>query len=388
MHRGDRIAGRFDVIGEAGRGGMGTVFRAHDRKRRCDVALKVIAAEGLDSAPRFQREAEILAGVRHENIVEYVSHGETPDGLCYLVMEWVDGEDLRRRLERGGVTPAEAVTIARQVAAALVALHAAGVVHRDVKPSNLMLVDGRVKLVDLGVARIAGENVALTLTGTMIGTAGYMSPEQARGDKDVDARADLFALGCVLHECLTGVPAFAGATTYVTRAKVLLHDPPRVRQLAPGLPPPLEALVLQLLAKRPEDRPADAAVVERALAALDTLPTAVPVQVAPDADVTMTLPPRPGFAVLMAWTQTIPVLDDLALPLQTFTGGAMVVGVGEGEAARVALVIAARVPDARIVVTACDLDTAARALVELEVADHTGVWRLDADGTRVRLLAG
>jgi len=362
---------------------MGTVFRARDRKEKREVALKVIAADNLESAPRFEREAELLAGLHHPNIVEYVAHGETPDGLCWLAMEWVDGENLMQRLERG-ITPNESIEIARQVAAALARLHSAGVIHRDVKPSNVMLVGSIAKLVDLGVARVADEWGSLTLTGTMIGTAGYMSPEQARGDTKVDERADLFSLGCMLHECLTGVAAFAGATTYVTRAKVLLHDPPLVRQLSPELPPRLEALVSRLLAKRPDDRPRDADEVERALATLGSIEGPVHPRNLDEA-VTMTLPPRPGLSVLIAWAGPPPTLE---LPLQPFTGGALVIGLSEDEAVHIAHEVEAQVPDARIVVTAGDLDTAARALVDLDVAGQSGAWRLDADGSRVRLLKG
>src|SRR5262245_30767492 len=144
MRRGERVASRFEVLGEAGRGGMGTVFRARDWRDRRDVALKILAASSVDGVKRFEREAAILAQVRHPNVVEYVAHGVVPDGPCWLVMEWVEGETLADRLDGAGLDARETVALATQVARALGALHAMGIVHRDVKPSNLMLVGGDV----------------------------------------------------------------------------------------------------------------------------------------------------------------------------------------------------------------------------------------------------
>src|SRR5262245_23039267 len=132
MQRGDRISGRFEILGEAARGGMGTVFRARDAKDRRDVALKIVSASDADDGARFGREAAVLATVRHPNIVEYVTHGAVPGGPRFLVMEWVDGETLAHRLAEGGVAAGRALAIAGQVAEALAALHAAGIVHRDV----------------------------------------------------------------------------------------------------------------------------------------------------------------------------------------------------------------------------------------------------------------
>src|SRR5262249_20762656 len=149
----------------------------------------------------------------HPSIVRYVSHGVTDEGRQFLAMEWLEGEDLADRLQRGPLDPADAVTLGRRAAEALAIAHARGVVHRDVKPSNLFLVAGdvaRVKVLDFGIARIPSGAQAPTRTGNRVGTPRYMSPEQVRGVRGVDARADVFALGCVLFACLTGRAAFTG----------------------------------------------------------------------------------------------------------------------------------------------------------------------------------
>src|SRR5262249_51027217 len=179
MQLGERVAGRFEIVEEAACGGMGTVFRARDRRDRRDVALKVLRIDAPGNVARFEREAAILAELRHPNIVEYISHGATPDGLRYLVMEWVEGETLADRLAHAGLTGPAIIAMAIQVCRALSVLHARDIVHRDLKPSNVMLVGGdaaQVKLVDLGIARHSAE-ASLTRTGFVVGTAGYLAPE-------------------------------------------------------------------------------------------------------------------------------------------------------------------------------------------------------------------
>ena len=200
MRPGDVVAARFELTRLAATGGMGSVFRARDLLTGEDVALKTIRGCGDEQqAERFEREAALLAQLEHPAIVRYVAHGRC-EGQHYLVMEWLEGESLSARLWRGPLDHAESVLLGQRVAAALAALHARGIVHRDVKPSNLILCDGeveRVKLVDFGVARSRRAR-ALTTVGAMVGTPGYMAPEQARGERRIDARADIFALGCVL----------------------------------------------------------------------------------------------------------------------------------------------------------------------------------------------
>ncbi len=230
------MEGRFQIEREAGAGGMGTIFRAVDRETGRPVALKRV--RGLDQADRrrFQREGQALAGLRHPGIVRYVDHGVTPEGEAYVAMEWLDGEDLRARLGRAGLTVGETVTLARKVAEALGALHGQGLVHRDVKPGNLFLVDGRVddvRIIDFGLVR-GQASADLTRNGMALGTPAYMSPEQARGRGDVDARTDLFSLGCVMFKCLTGRTPFEGGGLIAVLARMILDDVPRVRALRPG----------------------------------------------------------------------------------------------------------------------------------------------------------
>ena len=264
-----QIADRFLLERPAGAGGMGTVYRALDRVSGAPVALK-LAADGNDALrARALAEADALTALDHPAIVRLVAHGLALDGRPYLAMEWLDGEDLAARLERGPLTVAEAALLGARAAAALAAAHARGVVHRDIKPSNLFLPGGdvaQVKLVDFGIARFAGAWERLTATGALVGTPSHMAPEQATGQRDVGPPADLFALGAVLFECLAGRPAFRGDSVMALLAKVVLDEPPRLDTLRADVPPAFAALVARLLAKAPVDRPT-AAEVAAALAA-------------------------------------------------------------------------------------------------------------------------
>jgi eukaryotic-like serine/threonine-protein kinase len=270
MMPGELLDDRFEIEQPIGSGGMATVFRARDPIAGESVAVKVISGGQSHVTERFAREIHVLAELSHPGIVRYISHGATRSGELFLVMEWVDGETVKTRLQRGPLTASEAVTLATRVAEALGAAHARGVVHRDLKPSNLFLPGGRVELVkvlDFGIARRDG-GTQLTQTGMMIGTPGYMAPEQARASGPIDARADVFALGCVLFQCLTGVPPFDGDTTAAILAKILFGTAPRVSELWPEVPEPLDALVSQMLSREPALRPSDGADLAAALAAL------------------------------------------------------------------------------------------------------------------------
>ena len=274
MLSGDLIVDRFEVAGLARSGGMGDVYRAQDRLTGEQVAVKVLQGNRALDGARFTREAETLSNLRHPGIVRYVAHGATPSGERYLVMEWLEGEELADRLDRGPLTIDHAVELARCVAESLAAAHARGVVHRDIKPGNLYLPGGEVgrcKILDFGIARFGRDVVTATATGMMMGTPGYMAPEQARGDPDLDARTDVFALGCVLFECLTGKPAFVGEHVMALLAKILLDETPRVRDLAHGVPPQLDDLVLRMMAKEPDARPRDGAAVVAEIAALGAM---------------------------------------------------------------------------------------------------------------------
>jgi tetratricopeptide (TPR) repeat protein len=273
MMPGEQLSERWELEQAIGSGGMGVVFRARDRSSGEVVAVKVLSDERGLRTKRFVREIQLLAELSHPGIVRYISHGVTSAGKLFLVMEWLDGEDLRARLQRGPLSVREAVDLAARVAEALGAAHARGIVHRDLKPSNLFLPGGRidqVKVLDFGVAHHEGRT-QITRTGTMIGTPGYIAPEQARTSSRIDARADVFALGCVLFECLTGVPPFDGDTTAAVLAKILFGVAPRVSKLWPEVPEDLDTLVAQMLAKDPALRPSDGANLTAALAALGPL---------------------------------------------------------------------------------------------------------------------
>ncbi len=263
------VAGRFAIERQAGSGGMGDVYRARDLAAGGDVALKLTRAS-MD-ADRFTREAEVLATLRHPAIVRHVAHGATPEGEHYIAMEWLEGEDLADRLARSRLSIEESIALATRVAEALAEAHEKGIVHRDIKPANLFLRGGDVlglTVLDFGIARVAAAK-PVTRTGILVGTPGYMAPEQAKGEKTIDARADVFSLGCVLFECVTGQPAFAGAHVMALLAKILFVDPPRLVEIVPEAPRSLDALVARMLAKDPAQRPEDGAALVRELALLD-----------------------------------------------------------------------------------------------------------------------
>ncbi|AUX38762.1 uncharacterized protein SOCE26_001400 [Sorangium cellulosum] len=265
------VAGRFEIDTLIGEGGMGVVFEAWDREARRGVALKLLRDVDEAASARFDREAEALAVLSHPGIVRYVAHGSTALGERYLAMERLVGVTLEARLAEGPLGVRDAVRVGHGVAAALAAAHERGLVHRDIKPSNIFLESGaaeRVKLLDFGLAR-GKDAPAVTKAGSLVGTPSYMAPEQVRGGaSSPDARADLFALGAVLFECLAGRAAFLGADTEAVLVKILVERPPAVRELCPLAPPALEALVARLLSKDPGGRPASAAEVARELAAL------------------------------------------------------------------------------------------------------------------------
>jgi eukaryotic-like serine/threonine-protein kinase len=270
---GQPLAGRFVIEREVGRGGVGIVYRARDEVTGDPVALKVIALPGVDAGEeaRFRREGRVLAGLRHPGIVQVVAFGQLDDGQPYIAMEWLEGEDIAQRQRRSRLPLAQSVIVAADVADALAAAHAAGIVHRDVKPSNVLLVGSspqggdtfRVKLVDFGVA--SAEDAKLTRTGAIVGTPAYMAPEQARGDGEVDARADLYALGATLFEMIAGRPPHVGPTPIAILARLVTTHAPRLSEVFVNAPTPLDELMARLLATAPADRPGSASDVARQL---------------------------------------------------------------------------------------------------------------------------
>ncbi|WP_437680897.1 protein kinase domain-containing protein [Sorangium sp. So ce131] len=264
MLPGDLFANRFELERLVGEGGMGVVWRALDRRTSEPVALKVIRRQSDYYIARFQREARVLADLQHPGIARYVDHGATDDGRYYLAMEWLEGETLAARLARGPLGVQDSLSLVGRVAEALAVVHARGSVHRDLKPDNLLLVGGslaQVKVLDFGIVRLANATSALTSPGVPLGTPAYMAPEQVRSKPDIDARADVYALGCLLLECLTARPPFVADQLVAVLAKVVFEEPPRPSALRPGLPVWVDALVELLLAKDRALRPADAAEV-------------------------------------------------------------------------------------------------------------------------------
>ncbi|HJU69317.1 MAG TPA: serine/threonine-protein kinase, partial [Gemmatimonadaceae bacterium] len=266
--------GAYTIERELGGGGMARVFVATDPALGRQVVVKVLSpetAEGM-SAERFTREIRLAAALQDPHIVPVLTAGQTADGLPYFTMPFVSGEPLRARMERGRVTPDEALRILRDVAEALEYAHARGVVHRDIKPENVLLSGRNAVVADFGIAKAMSAarddaGVApLTAVGTSLGTPAYMAPEQAVGDH-VDHRADLYAWGMMAYELLAGAHPFAEKTTQrqLVAAQVA-ETPPPLGEREPGLPNGLTALVMACLAKDPSDRPADASAVLAALA--------------------------------------------------------------------------------------------------------------------------
>jgi hypothetical protein len=249
--------GRYDVVDILGRGGMGVVLKAFDPALNRFVAVKVLAPQWAGSVAarlRFRREGRAAAAIRHENVVAV--HGvEEVNGLPYLVMEYVHGVSLEQRLEQDGLLDLpEVLRIGTQIADGLAAAHKQGLVHRDVKPGNILLENGveRVKITDFGLAR-AIDDASLTQSGMIAGTPLYMAPEQARGEA-VDHRADLFSLGSVLYALCTGRPPFRAPTTLAVLRRVCEESPRPIQQLNPDVPDWLAEIIAVLHAKEPADR--------------------------------------------------------------------------------------------------------------------------------------
>ncbi len=272
---GARLAGRYELVAPIANGGMAQVWRATDCVLGRPVAVKVLhphLATDRAFVVRFRREAVAAARLSHPGIVSIYDTVASP-GLEAIVMELVEGRTLRAVLDdRTVLSPADGVDLGIQIADALDAAHSAGVVHRDIKPSNILLCpDRRVMVTDFGIAK-AGEDTDLTVTGTLLGTAKYLSPEQVRGD-EVDPRSDLYSLGVVLFEALTGRPPFQADTDAATALARLQQQPPRLRHLNPELPKALDGLVDKLLARHPQDRFERALDVRAALTGIQLDPT-------------------------------------------------------------------------------------------------------------------
>ncbi|MDP9072311.1 MAG: protein kinase, partial [Actinomycetota bacterium] len=273
------LAGRYRVVRAIARGGMAEVWEGHDEVLARAVAIKILhphLSDDQDFLERFRREAVAAARLAHPGIVATFDTG-TDDGVAFIVMELVPGRTLRQAIEEGGpLAPAVAVRVAAEVADALDHAHRAGLVHRDVKPANILLVehDGhtgpllQVKVADFGIARQQAQGIRqLTATGAVVGTAKYLAPEQVVG-RTPDARTDVYALGVVLYEMLCGRTPFQAETELATALQHVRSDPTPPGQFRPGLPPSLEGAVLRAMAKDPDDRYGSAAEFRTALLAV------------------------------------------------------------------------------------------------------------------------
>ena len=264
------LATRYSLERELGAGGMATVYLAHDLKHGRDVALKVLRPElaAALGTERFLQEIRISARLDHPHILTLIDSGES-NGFVWYALPFVRGESLRARLDREKLLSVEdAVRIATQVAGALDFAHRLGVVHRDIKPENILLHEGVAVVADFGIALAASEagGDRLTLSGLSLGTPQYMSPEQATGSKDIDARSDVYSLGAMVYESLTGEPPHTGPTVQAVIAKLLSERPTRIRVVRDTVPREIDDAVAKALAKAPTDRFARAGDFAAALA--------------------------------------------------------------------------------------------------------------------------
>jgi tetratricopeptide (TPR) repeat protein len=295
------VGGRFRLEREAGSGGMGTVYRAHDLLDGGAVALKLLDSEEVRDAERFGQEAVILARMSHPAIVRYIAHGSA-GGQKFIAMEWLEGVDLDTFIDREPLSLRQGLAVLRRTAEALVYAHGEGVIHRDLKPHNLFLPKGDIqslKLLDFGIARWNRLARRLTQTGVLLGTPGYLAPETISGAREIDGRADLFSLGCLIYRCLAGRPPFEANDPAALLAQIILYNPPPLGELVIGMPPAIDDLVKRLLAKDPDRRPADARAVLAALQAFDELPDAPATYRRRRTDVSLTLTERRLMAVVL-----------------------------------------------------------------------------------------
>jgi eukaryotic-like serine/threonine-protein kinase len=324
-----RSLGNYDVVSQIGEGGMGVVYLARHAMLGRAVAIKVLrsARSDDDLVARFLNEARAATAIRHPAVVDVYDVGFLEDRRAYIVMEYLDGESLAARIRRGRATVDATLTIVRAIARALQVVHARGIVHRDLKPDNVFLVPDpeapgreRVKILDFGIAKLIERpgSIGPTTTGTLLGTPIYMSPEQCRGERTIDHRADLYSLGCVAYEMLCGQPPFHGDAPGDVIARHQYVEPAPLRHLRSGVPPGVDRLVMRLLQKRPADRYRRAADVVRAIDGLlapaavavgDLLPTLSTTMDATAATVSGKLPaaPRRRCLGLLAGAATVAI---------------------------------------------------------------------------------
>ncbi|HYO79558.1 MAG TPA: serine/threonine-protein kinase, partial [Thermoanaerobaculia bacterium] len=321
----DASLGPYRVVGLLGEGGMGAVYRAKDTRLGRDVAIKVLTNVTLSDRERLQRfeqEARATGMLNHPNLLTIYDIGRDDEGNPFLVSELLEGETLGSRLTRGPLAARRAVDAALQMAHGLAAAHEKGIVHRDLKPDNIFLTrDGRLKILDFGIAKLTGGGAegpvfesAATEPGMVLGTVGYMSPEQVRGEP-VDHRSDIFSLGTIVYEMLTGTRAFKRNSSIETLSAILKEDPADLTELLPNIPPALERLVRRCLEKDRELRFQTARDLAFNLETLSTMSAQQTLSNAPrPATMTGAAPPAPARAQSTASTAAAPVTTRSAAP--------------------------------------------------------------------------
>ena len=275
LTEGQLLEGKYKVGRLLGRGGMGAVFLGENTRIKRTVAIKVLHDVDPESenARRFENEAQAAGQIGSDHIVEVLDVGTTPDGDRFMVMEYLDGESLKTRLQRGRLQPPEVVALVTQVLEGLAAAHAAGIVHRDLKPDNVFILKSKagrrdfVKIVDFGISKFnaLGSEGGMTKTGAVMGTPFYMSPEQARAANEVDNRSDLYAAGVLMYEAATGAVPFNGNTYTELLFKIVFEDAPHPNTLVPDLDPGFAGIILKAMARDPSDRYQTAGELQEAL---------------------------------------------------------------------------------------------------------------------------
>lgn len=260
--------GQYEIGEPLARGGMSEIYRGRHSRLGREVAIKILPA-GLateaDFRVRFEHEARAIASLRHENIVQVFDFGDV-GGTYYMVMEFIDGQDLGTRMnQQKGLPLAEVAQISRQIGSALDYAHQQGFVHRDVKPSNVMLAGQRAVLTDFGIAKLRAGDTGATKTGMLMGTLNYIAPEQIRSSGEVDYRADIYSLGVMLYQMLVGELPFSGDNPGNIMMAHLQQPPPDPRDLLPDLPLGVALAILQALEKEPDDRQRSASELAQAL---------------------------------------------------------------------------------------------------------------------------
>ncbi len=349
-----RTLGHYRIVEQIGAGGMGVVYRAHDERLDRDVAVKVLPEEVSGEAERlkrFEREAKALAALSHPNIatihgLESGTDADSDAGQRFLVMELLEGESLRELIAKGNITTGKAVEYARAIADGLAAAHSKGIVHRDLKPENVFLTgDGRIKILDFGLAKLRLPEAELTTetptetlgtaTGTIMGTVAYMAPEQVQG-QPADHRSDIFALGVVLYEMLTGKRPFSGSTSVETAAAILKEDPEPISAASTSISPALARVVTRCLEKRPEDRFSSAHDLSITLGTIDTTgsapavgkgtfvvrrwPHVLAIAIAAVIGLFVILPPEAIFDRLTGTPEAPPIRSIAVLPFDSISG--------------------------------------------------------------------